>query len=114
MYGVVLWSDRAVRKAVFWCEDQGDLAFYHDASTKSDSYGFLDAGDMVQFEVKLDHKLRKAHNARIVLEKACAELPEHLLSTASMSSETIRKTAQVIDFEPPRSKSQTHSLLRKA
>ena len=27
MLGVVLWSDVSDRKAVIWCEDQGDLAY---------------------------------------------------------------------------------------
>lgn len=27
MIGVIIWSDPIERKAIVWCEDQGDLAF---------------------------------------------------------------------------------------
>ncbi|NIY98004.1 hypothetical protein HC022_17720 [Salipiger sp. HF18] len=30
MYGVVLWADHSDHKAVIWCEDHGDLAFYRN------------------------------------------------------------------------------------
>ena len=28
MFGVVLWADPVDRKAVIWCEDHGDLAYF--------------------------------------------------------------------------------------
>ncbi len=82
MLGVVLWSDQTDRKAVFWCEDHGDLAYYEAQDASLDTAAFFDAGDMVQFDVKVDQRLRKASNAVVVQERACSGLPETLKRTA--------------------------------
>lgn len=80
MFGVVLWSDTADRKAVFWCEDQGDLAFFDATKDRSapDVRGFFDAGDMVQFDVHVERKTRKASNPRLIERNACTDLPDVL------------------------------------
>ena len=83
MIGVVIWSDHHDRKAVFWCEDQGDLAFYEAA--EGEEAGF-DAGDMVQFEVTIDARFRRAHNPTLLLGKACATLPAALRGSHSVTA----------------------------
>ncbi|MGC1496725.1 MAG: hypothetical protein WA790_13025 [Sulfitobacter sp.] len=100
MIGVVLWSDPADRKAVFWCEDQGDLAYYEDMSQEQDGFGFFDAGDMVQFEIKMERKLRRAQHPTLIQEHACSGLPESLRSTAPRKSVDTgtRKSAKIIAF----------------
>ena len=68
MYGVVLWSDPSVRKAVFWCEDHGDLAFYDGSGeTASAEMGF-EAGDLVQFALDELSDVRMAAEPRLVSE----------------------------------------------
>ena len=90
MYGVVLWSDARANKAVFWCEDHGDLAYFHgDPDSLDLSETPFDAGDLVQFEVYQDAKLRKAFNPTIVKSKADADLPEKLMQH---SNTTVRDT----------------------
>ena len=42
MYGVVLWIDKNAQKAVIWCEDHGNLAYFNPqtdtvASNKSEN-----------------------------------------------------------------------------
>ena len=102
MFGVVLWSDEADRKAVFWCEDQGDLAFYEETADAVSGYDFFDAGDMVQFEIHVDRKLRKARNARLVVEKAYTALPQQLRSTAPVTPQARpRQSATVLPFVRP-------------
>ena len=107
MLGVVLWSDASDRKAVIWCEDQGDLAYVKpcDAVLRSDD--FFDAGDLVQFEMKVSHQTRVAHNTRLVIEKAGSELPDVLRDAAGIENadDTVqlqhapkRGTAQVLKF----------------
>ena len=102
MFGVVLWSDEADRKAVFWCEDQGDLAFYHEDERGESGFCFFDAGDMVQFDVQIERKLRTARNPRLVHEQACSELPHRLLSSVTEPSWDLPcGPAQVIPFRRP-------------
>ncbi len=95
MIGVVLWSDQTDRKAVFWCEDQGDLAYYESPSVQEDGYSFFDAGDMVQFEITTDRRMRRAHNPRLVQESACVGLPESLRQDAGIND---RKSGKIIAF----------------
>jgi len=102
MFGVVLWSDSVERKAVFWCEDQGDLAFFDETAylEESDKSGlppapFFNAGDMVQFDIAIEARLRKAQNPRIVVEKACRELPTELRKTSASRG---AESAKIIPF----------------
>ncbi len=81
MYGVVLWSDRVDRKAVIWCEDHGDLAYYNgalDGAVMPD----IDAGDMVQFELRQEARVRRASNPRLVANQHFAGLADGLVQTA--------------------------------
>lgn len=98
MLGVVLWSDQQDRKAVFWCEDHGDLAYYEAPSISLDKTVFFDAGDMVQFDVAVERRLRKALNPRMVQEQACSGLPETLKRTARATPSPQPKSAEIIAF----------------
>ncbi len=111
MIGVVLWCDQADRKAVIWCDDNGDLAFYHDKDGVLDPTEFFDAGDMVQFDVDICRNLRQAKNARLVQERAFSGLPERLKNSAGMSASD---TAQVLPFEPRNNHCDVEPALRKA
>lgn len=68
MFGVILWSDPEVGKAVIWCEDHGDLAYYEDSErfANLDSL-FFDPGDYVEFDLCVDNELRRASNAHTIL-----------------------------------------------
>ncbi|MGC1504752.1 MAG: hypothetical protein WA782_11505 [Sulfitobacter sp.] len=74
MMGVVLWSDVNDEKAVFWCEDHGDLAYFNAAVVLGSTDRLFQPGDMVQFDVTIERKTRRAHNARIVESKVCNSL----------------------------------------
>ncbi len=76
MFGVVLWSDEEDHKAVIWCEDHGDLAFYR--STNDAQMVPMDAGDWVEFDLTMDRNMRFAHNPRLIAEGVFPELPESL------------------------------------
>lgn len=82
MFGVVLWSDVQDEKAVIWCEDHGDLAFYR--KPKSGCAVDLDAGDLVQFDLSLDEHLRLAHNPKLVREGLCPDIADRLDTTTSL------------------------------
>lgn len=85
MLGVVLWSDARDRKAVIWCEDQGDLAYMNGTETVLSSAGFFDAGDLVQFEMCVEDSTRRARNPRLVMERAGTSLPVVLREEAAQS-----------------------------
>ncbi len=69
MFGVVIWSDRTDQKAVIWCEDQGDLAYFRAAEYGPEAN--LESGDWVEFDVSLDRSQRLAHNLRLVGRGVC-------------------------------------------
>ncbi|GLT09855.1 hypothetical protein ACFQFQ_11340 [Sulfitobacter porphyrae] len=104
MLGVVLWSDPVDRKAVFWCEDQGDLAYYCAGPATDLCDGFLEAGDMVTFTADIVGKLRKARDVALVQEQACTELPEKLRNTSRTSQAPARRQEgdkRILSFVSP-------------
>lgn len=100
MLGVILWSDRDDRKAVIWCEDQGDLAFLNAGETLMDRDAFFDAGDVVQFDMDIDSSIRRAHNPRLVVEKVGKALPDALRHAGSPAGFEAGASAEVIPFAP--------------
>lgn len=70
MLGVVLWSDVKDNRAVVWCDDHGDLAFYKPGKTTADRAVFQ-PGDLIQFE------LREASQMRIVARPQVLERDSH-------------------------------------
>lgn len=100
MFGVVLWSDTVDRKAVIWCEDHGDLAFYGSAQETPLSEFALDAGDLVQFDLTEEQHLRFAHNPRLVSEGACPNLASALAPTTPTAPQARSASAEILLFEP--------------
>ena len=100
MIGVVLWSDAADRKAVIWCEDQGDLAFVNAPDAVLQNGGFFDAGDLVQFYLHMKDATRRAYNPRLVMEKAGAALPRVLRDEVRHAAEAQSAGAIVLPFRP--------------
>ncbi|SDG35127.1 hypothetical protein [Alloyangia pacifica] len=62
MMGVVLWADLTEQKAVIWCEDHGELAFWHEPGSGLHDGVVLDVGDLVHFEMSEGAQLRLARN----------------------------------------------------
>lgn len=107
MFGVVLWSDPCVSKAVIWCEDHGDLAFLNGSIMEVREFetqkGFFDAGDYVQFDLTVENDVRRARNAKIVhvanfADPADTLAPSSQLSHSHPRQETTRQQAEVIRF----------------
>lgn len=78
MFGVVLWSDAKDRKAVIWCEDHGDLAYYVGPDQSALGGVSLDAGDLIQFDMRQDAHLRLARNPQLVVEQEYPDLASKL------------------------------------
>ncbi|MGR3367174.1 MAG: hypothetical protein ACU0CC_04725 [Sagittula sp.] len=78
MYGVVLWADASDTKAVIWCEDQGNLAYYTAAEEDIHEGPALDAGDLIQFELSECANFRRADNLRRVGAGYAPDLAQNL------------------------------------
>ena len=111
MFGVVLWSDAAAQKAVIWCEDQGELAFYTPENGSIHGAPALDAGDLIQFDVSVQQNMRKASNPQVLMQSHSPDLPEKLRAgqpkvsadPAPVRSDPSRKVidlAQYFDLSP--------------
>lgn len=98
MFGVVLWSDAQEKKAVIWCEDHGDLAFYRQSGDSVDVT--LDAGDWVQFDLTTERHLRFAHNPRLISEGLCEGLSDVLESAAPGAEPTVPRGHGVVAVHP--------------
>ena len=89
MHGVIIWSDKAqgqsVGRAVIWCEDHGDLAFYGGKADGSEQtatqFGTLEPGDLVYFDLREDNGLRLAFNPRLVSADEYPTLMQDLKET---------------------------------
>ncbi|MEX0304333.1 MAG: hypothetical protein AB3N24_18080 [Leisingera sp.] len=80
MIGVVLWSDEPLNKAVIWCDDQGDLAFYSNKAEANTQV--LNPGDWVEFDLTLSGNFRIAENLSVLLEQGSPDLAEKLSAAA--------------------------------
>ncbi len=79
MYGAVLWTDQGSDRALIWCEDQGNLAFF-------DGYenGFppsFEAGDLVKFKVMDGRGMRLAFDVEVVATEEYPYLADGLKGT---------------------------------
>ncbi|RKF15162.1 hypothetical protein D6850_09980 [Roseovarius spongiae] len=66
MYGVVLWSDQNPDRAVIWCEDHGDLAFYRCEGRECPEMAQISPGDLVTFDLCEKSDMRRARAPRLV------------------------------------------------
>lgn len=108
MIGVVLWSDIDDNKAVIWCEDHGNLAFFNGGSHPSLDVFDFDAGDLVQFELTEEQHMRFARNPKRVSQSQYPSLAEDLQSmtleqglepeTPSRAACATFKSADVLPF----------------
>ncbi len=106
MYGLVLWSDADAGKAVIWCEDHGDLAFYREPETGADI--LLGAGDLVEFELTMERQFRYARNPHLVSESVSVGLAQALSVGAPAGSlpdvgsniRVERTSAEIVPFKP--------------
>lgn len=86
MYGVVLWSDNEERKAVIWCEDHGDLAFWSETEDSAMSGISLDAGDLIHFDICEGRDMRLASEPRLVSGGEYSGLAECLRAGSGTSA----------------------------
>lgn len=89
MYGVVLWSDRKRNKAVIWCEDHQNLAFFKRDCDAAEVSQFA-PGDLVEFDLREENELRLAVDPCLVAPHEYPAIAANLKSaTAGLQREPI-------------------------
>ena len=102
MYGVVLWADDSDSKAVIWCEDHGNLAYY-TAQEQGMHVGIsLDAGDLIQFDLREDRDVRRARNPKRVDAGYAPSLAQSLGATAPKDTTHTGTVVPFPDVSRPR------------
>lgn len=98
MFGIVLWSDSSDSKAVIWCEDHGDLAYYLRPENQPQVH--LDAGDLIQFDVSNVNCHRRVQNPRRVVEGVFPDIAGSLqaVSAGQAENRAPRRTARIVPF----------------
>lgn len=69
MYGVVLWRDSKCNRAVIWCEDHRNLAFFSEdigGLGASGTRAAFEPGDLVAFDLREENDLRLAVDPYVV------------------------------------------------
>ena len=74
MLGVVIWSAEAESKAIIWCEDHGELAFFGQCQQETVSAERFKEGDLIQFDLAEFDNLRLARNPRRIAQHYCSDL----------------------------------------
>jgi hypothetical protein len=100
MIGVILWSDTLARKAVVWCEDQGDLAFLGSGCVQHDYLGQLTAGDLLEFDVEIEGNLRCVNNPTLLKGYEMHDVAASLVSTLRAPKATMEKALALSSPNP--------------
>ena len=83
MLGLVLWSDPKLGKALIWCEDQKDLAYFDETQEAQNAETFVpEVGDVVLCDLRDGADLRRATNLRKLAHKAAGDLIAQLKEVA--------------------------------
>lgn len=130
MIGVVVWTDQALEKAVIWCEDHSDLAYYVRSETEQmgpqNGIDFAGAsrrqpaegqgtgsegmqglpldirkGDLVLFDAFYEGDCRMARNVRLVQEDSHPMLAECLQTEQTAAMSSAEPVATGAEDNPP-------------
>ncbi len=82
MIGIIVWSDTAIKRAVIWCEDQRDLAYFLSPEEGREPFSFQ-KGDLVEFDTHYEDRMRIAVDLRLVERASCSGLADALRQSPS-------------------------------
>ncbi|SMX44754.1 hypothetical protein MAA8898_03051 [Maliponia aquimaris] len=102
MFGVVLWADASDRKAVIWCEDHGNLAYYTGNEQSVHDGIDLDAGDLIQFELREERDVRRARNLRRVDAGFAPSIVHELRNCRETAVRPVARGENVLSFPEAR------------
>ncbi len=98
MYGVILWSDQNNKRAVIWCEDHGDLAFYKSKQKDEFLDNWCDPGDLVRFDIENDGEMRLASNLTLVAADEYPTLARHLKQASAAPVSAVAPSADAAHY----------------
>ena len=104
MYGAVLWADRCTNRALIWCEDHGDLAFFEGEPTSMSDASEFEEGDFVAFKIRDGRGMRLAFEVKVVTSDEYPRLARDLRGAASKdAAATLSATPErkIIPFVAP-------------
>ncbi|MGX9354416.1 hypothetical protein ACS3SW_04425 [Roseobacteraceae bacterium S113] len=104
MCGVVLWASDDEGRAVIWCEDHGNLAFYNRHCADIHLGPALDPGDLIEFDLDDHAEHRLAHNPRLLVEDHSPSIAHGLKDAQEHQPVTERADTNVVAF--PRNRRQ--------
>lgn len=94
MFGVVLWSNPQQSKAVVWCEDHGDLAFFDSSRVNGETPNggsssdmaplgiAMKAGDLLRFDLIVRGQQRLVVRPKMIVAGQDEDLPRRVLEVA--------------------------------
>jgi hypothetical protein len=66
MLGVVIWSCKVSGRAIVWCSDSKDLAYYEGRKLQRGPASIIETGDLVEVQIAPKGPLRRATVMRLV------------------------------------------------
>lgn len=111
MFGVVLWSDQIRKRAVIWCEDHGDLAFFSGDDETAMDGAAMEPGDLVQFDVRSERHMRLASNPKLVATDEYPTLANDLMKAGNVMDAQInpqerQSSGKIVVFDPKPARQQ--------
>ena len=106
MFGVVLWSNNDENSAILWCEDHRDLAVLQHEDMANRSVRFLEAGDLLSFDIVEENGVRRARNPVIVAPGHMPDIKRNLVrvmrkqtdDAALPATRPTTEFGQIVDF----------------
>ncbi len=86
MYGAVLWADRSANRALIWCEDHGELAFFEGEPSGPTDASKFEEGDFVAFKIRDGRGMRLAFEVKMVTSEEYPRLAADLRCATSTSN----------------------------
>ncbi|WP_270732971.1 hypothetical protein [Shimia sp. Alg240-R146] len=113
MLGVVLWHDTKSNRAVIWCEDHGDLAYFDGYEELRDcDIAQIGAGDLVRFDVSEGQNRRFASNPTPVGHGSFAGLPQALREADVSPRKDTHRPNRALSALARRSKARDSNVVR--
>lgn len=105
MFGAVLWSDRSKNRALIWCEDHGNLAYFDGRDACAQSCSDFEEGDLVTFKVHDGNGMRVASDVQVVSSEEYPFLAHGLRDAAPPDDLPVPETARnpdrkIVPFTP--------------
>lgn len=113
MYGAVLWADRCTNRALIWCEDHGELAFFEGEPASFTDTSTFEEGDLVAFKIRNGRGMRLAYEMKVVASEEYPGLARNLRCASpegytGIACEPSAPDSNILPFQPRRAAGDIH------